>query len=75
MLDAFERFTNQNPDSSVKLLKIAIFQQSMVDSFRKRAFKMASGNKWWQSSLPSLRSMWSGVKSAFTGKFLPMQIL
>ena len=51
MLDAIERFTQKKPDSSLKLVKIVIFQHSMLQSFRKRAFKKASGKKGWISSV------------------------
>ena len=45
MLDAIERFTEQNPESSLKLVKIVIFQQSMMQSFRKCVMKKARGKK------------------------------
>ena len=51
MLDAIERFTQQKPDSSMKLVKIVIFQQSMLKSFRKCALKKASGKKGGLSSV------------------------
>jgi len=47
MLDAIERFTEQNPESSLKLVKIVIFKQSMMQSFRKSAYEKARGKKGW----------------------------
>jgi len=66
MLDAFERFTNQNPESSLKLLKIVIFQQSMMDSFKKQALKKANEKKWSIKRIVSVvKSGYATVKSTF----------
>ena len=54
MLDAIERFTEKNPESSLKLVKIVIFQQSMMQSFRKCAMKKASGKKGWLHEVSAL---------------------
>ena len=54
MLDSIERFTEQNPESSLKLVKIVIFQQSMMQSFRKCAMKKARGKKGWLHGVSAL---------------------
>ena len=67
MLDAFDRFTNQNPESSLKLLKIVIFQQSMMESFKKQALKKAKGKKWSIVAriVSAVKSCGATVKSMF----------
>ena len=54
MLDSIERFTEQNPESSLKLVKIVIFQQSMMQSFRKSAYNKARGKKGWLHGMSEL---------------------
>ena len=65
MLDAIESFTQQKPDSPLKLVKIVIFQQSMLKSFRKCAFKKASGKK----------GLWSSVIGHVKGQFVTLHAL
>ncbi|KAK2181573.1 hypothetical protein NP493_393g05033 [Ridgeia piscesae] len=64
MLDAIERFTEQNPESSLKLVKIVIFKQSMMQSFRKSAYEKARGKKGW---LHGISAFFERVKGAFFG--------